>query len=331
MPMSQNATSIALAIRRTCSSFLLLTSLGVYGTALAGLYIRNDAFMPLLGIGFGIMLVGLFIRPTRQSIRSAQAMPTSMNGAMAVMNRLPKRSPIEHRQSITLSNQMGLTSIAREETLALATDETTDEELIDLAKAVAAEQARHELSPARIIAHESAHAVVAHLIGATVTQVAITPENSSAANSSQGSVRWTSAHNLSGVDSAFHSLHGACAGWVLDLEEDAHHTGSNSDINVMELSVAAVISTGQRPTGYHGELTRDGLLRDALERTQRILDESRPALRAVIELLPQAGVVSGRLVRAAIDAALPEGSAAARETISNPSSDAMGAIDPEGS
>lgn len=151
---------------------------------------------------------------------------------------------------------------------------------------------RSEDSKAR---HEAAHAVVAYVLGCTVTEVSIVP---AAADDSGG--RTSIAMPVPRVDLATQSfilMSVFLAGRDIDTVNALNDTGSANDMARLTNAAAAVISTGLRPEAYDGPLTTDGLVAAAAQRTTEILAERRDAVEAIAVALVDAKVIGGHDLR----------------------------------
>lgn len=324
--MSIPSRNIAVAIRRIFSLFLqfsgllLVTasSIGVFVTGKQNELISEYAFSTVVGVM--IFLTGLFFRPS-SPLRSGTAI-----APMAAMATMGNRSEMRHR--MLLNNTEDIAPEIHNEVISLTRDTSSNEEIIALARRISAELAANQLTPQRVRAHEAAHAVTAYVLGHTITGIRI---NNIATNAIGGTVNWVSLRTLPAADSAFRGMHAAAAGWALDLMEGDHHPGSNVDIEAMHNFASMILSTGQRPAGYHGRMERDALVQDVIERTRGILIETRGAQEILIAALPVTGKLSGRRVHEILETALSTTPHAAREMLRSPISDATRTIDPEGS
>lgn len=86
-------------------------------------------------------------------------------------------------------------------------------------------------------------------------------------------------------DYAWARLVTSVAGQLVDVEAGAHDYGSGNDMVRALEAVAAVLSTGQRPTGYDGELTTDALFAAARQAAADAISEHSEVLDALVAAL----------------------------------------------
>lgn len=129
--------------------------------------------------------------------------------------------------------------------------------------------------------HEAAHAVACTWVGGRVVRVDI-----ESAGMRDGLCMTEHAEKRL-PDNAWSRLVTQVAGHLVDVEDGAHDYGSSNDMARALESVAAILSTGQRPTGYDGELTTDALFAaareaaaEAITRHSQVLDDLTAALLA---------------------------------------------------
>lgn len=332
--MSVSSQRIAVTIRRIFSIILQLSGLmlvAISGVGVLDAYAQSDplsAYILPAATGTVVFLMGLFFQPPLlpRYGTAASSPAIMMAGGRRYAGELLSHSEMRHRT--LLSKTDGIPPEIYDEVIALSHDTSSDEEVIALARRISAELATNRLTAERVRAHEAAHAVVAHVLGHTITSVTI---NDLTINAIGGTVNWISLRTLPAVDSAFRGMHAAAAGWTLDLMEGDHHPGSSGDIAAMHNFASMVLSTGQRPTGYHGPMDRDALVSDVIERTRSLLIETTGAQKTLVTALPRTGTLSGRKTHEILRTALPNIPRAAEELLGSPSSDAIRSIDPEGS
>jgi hypothetical protein len=75
------------------------------------------------------------------------------------------------------------------------------------------------------------------------------------------------------------------AGQLVDVESGTHDYGASNDIAQALEAVAAILSTGQRPTGYTGDLTSDGLFTAARKEAAAAIAQHADVVDAVAAAL----------------------------------------------
>lgn len=150
---------------------------------------------------------------------------------------------------------------------------------VPAARALAGEDTRQSLE--RRARHEAAHAVACTWVGGRVVRVDI-----ESAGMREGLCVTEHAEKRL-PDNAWSRLVTQVAGHLVDAEDGAHDYGSSNDMARDLESVAAILSTGQRPAGYDGELTTDALFAaarqaaaEAITRHAQVLDDLTAALLA---------------------------------------------------
>lgn len=165
---------------------------------------------------------------------------------------------------------------------------------VPAARSLAGEDARQALE--RRARHEAAHAVACSWVGGRVLRVDI-----ESAGMRDGLCLTEHAEKRL-PDNAWSRLVTQVAGQLVDVEDGAHDYGSSNDMARALESVAAILSTGQCPTGYDGELTTDALFAaarkaaaEAITRHSQVLDDLTAALLANPER-PLSGPALDRLL-----------------------------------
>lgn len=124
--------------------------------------------------------------------------------------------------------------------------------------------------------HEAAHAVVAWSAGAQVISIDVIPVLDRGGRCSA---------RLPGeslVQDAWVSLQLSLAAIVEDeCNQVRAQGGGSADVSQAITQVAVIISTGQRPDGYEGALTFDGLIGGATARARQILEEHEDLIEAI--------------------------------------------------
>jgi hypothetical protein len=141
--------------------------------------------------------------------------------------------------------------------------------------------------------HEAAHAVVAHALGCAVEKVTVV-ESERAGGYTRVSFP-VPRPDLAGQHFILMSVF--LAGRDVDTINAFHDTGAQSDMERLVQSAAAILSTGQRPAGYDGPLTLDGLILAATERTRSILAEQDQAVEAITAALTDRRTILGSELR----------------------------------
>jgi len=127
--------------------------------------------------------------------------------------------------------------------------------------------------------HEAAHAVACTWVGGRVTLVDI----ESVGNRGGVTVFEYDAKRL--PDYAWGRLVTLVAGQMVDTEAGAHDYGASSDMAGALEAVASILSTGQRPTGYVGELTTDALFTAARKEAATATWQHADAFDAMVAAL----------------------------------------------
>lgn len=140
-------------------------------------------------------------------------------------------------------------------------------------------------------AHEAAHAVVAHVLGCTVTSVSIVP--STGDESAGRTVVHLPVPRVSPASQHLILMSVLLAGRDEDTTNGLHDTGSRDDMAKLVQCAAAIISTRRQPAGHHGPLTTDALIATAARRTIRILVDQRLAVRHLAAVLVARRAIGG--------------------------------------
>lgn len=170
--------------------------------------------------------------------------------------------------------------------------ETSEGDIISYAKewydswTHAQEAPRTDESKAR---HEAAHAVVAHSLGCTITEISIIPEGIAGGHTTiHPAVPRT---NL--ATQSFDLMSALLAGREVDTASAIYDTGAGNDMERLVRAAACVISTGERPAGYEGELSTDALICAASERTRSIVKQYETFIESITEKLLEVKVMTG--------------------------------------
>lgn len=132
----------------------------------------------------------------------------------------------------------------------------------------------------RTARHEAAHAVVATAVGARVLVVDVIEHG---VTGGQTIVEHADEQTLAGR--AWEIMVLAIAGNVDDLKSGHFDFGASSDFQTIMNAAAALISTGQRPTGYDGDLVLDDLLVAAREQARGLLQRHAGVVDAIARRL----------------------------------------------
>lgn len=142
--------------------------------------------------------------------------------------------------------------------------------------------------------HEGAHAVVMHALGGADIHLIVPPDGSVAAY-----VRSALPLGATPVDEHWISLVSRVAGHVYDLAHDIHTTVSLEDLRLCAESAFAIMSIGDRPSGYVGPLTAEALDAAAREKATAILEERQQ------NVLRLAGLFEGATAEIGPDQVMP--------------------------
>lgn len=144
--------------------------------------------------------------------------------------------------------------------------------------------------------HEAAHAVVAHELGCTVTNVTIEAHGDSGGRAAFVlPLPPPPAH-----DGAWILMTALLAGQSTDHAHDVHDSGSRADIAQVLQLTAMIIATGRTPTGYDGPLSSDALITAARARADQILTTRSEDLASLTSALLEHRTMTGATVRAAL-------------------------------
>lgn len=144
---------------------------------------------------------------------------------------------------------------------------------------------RDEATRRRTARHEAAHAVVALHGGGTNLHVDIRQTIGSNGVGSGGRLSFRTDH-LSHVEGHWLTMQIAHAGNIVDQEiSHQRDDGAMGDMSTGLTAAAGVLSTGQRPDGYTGNLSTDALMAGARQQARETLTEQRDALDALTEAL----------------------------------------------
>lgn len=127
--------------------------------------------------------------------------------------------------------------------------------------------------------HEAAHAVACAWVGNRVELVDI----KSVAGRGGRMVPADDERPL--ADHAWGRLVTLVAGQLVDTQAGMHDYGASNDMGRALEAIAAIVSTGQRPTGYAGELTTDALLVAARHEATTAISTHADVLDAVVAAL----------------------------------------------
>jgi len=150
--------------------------------------------------------------------------------------------------------------------------------------------------PARRARHEAAHAIVAHELGCTVTDVTI-----ERAGDSGGRANFILPVPFPTVqDGAWILITALLAGQSTDHARRLYDGGSRGDITQVTQLVATILSTGLKPAGYDGPLTSDALILVARARADEILAARDEELAVLTAQLVEQRTMSGAAARAVL-------------------------------
>lgn len=159
------------------------------------------------------------------------------------------------------------------------TDSSTDDEIRDYARRIAGDYQNTALGQRRICDHESAHALVAHLIGTTVTALSKRPRQSH--YNEGGYVEFVHDNSLPIEDIIYRKAHAIAAGLAWDHICGIHDDASSSDVQSINHVLAELMSIGRRPAGYHGAMSTDELRLTIMRQTTAILEHHTMSLKAI--------------------------------------------------
>ena len=144
-------------------------------------------------------------------------------------------------------------------------------------------------SARQVAGHEAAHAVVAHHLGCTVTDLSTSPgtvkTTGQAVINSSGRTVLTLPTELPVVELQWVNLQVLVAGRAADWSAGYRNAGAFDDLHRAVLSAAGLLATGERPHGYTGELSTDALIAEASTRARSILDAHQDTVERVADAL----------------------------------------------
>ncbi len=151
-----------------------------------------------------------------------------------------------------------------------------------------------DLALERRARHEAAHAVVAHVLGCTVTRADVLVEGGVG-----GSVHFElPVPVLPDHEAAWVSMRATLAGRTIDYSRGEHDRGASSDVQRALLHAAVIVSAGLRPAGYTGGLTTDELLAAASDDAHRILTTHADVVEEITAALVAHSVLGSHDLRA---------------------------------
>lgn len=159
------------------------------------------------------------------------------------------------------------------------TDSSTDDEIRDYARRIAGDYQNITLGQQRICDHESAHALVAHLIGTTVTALSKRPRQGY--YNEGGYVEFVHDNSLPIEDITYRKAHAIAAGLAWDHICGIHDDASSSDVQSINHVLAELMSIGRQPAGYHGAMSTDELRLTIMRQTTAILEHHTMSLKAI--------------------------------------------------
>lgn len=153
-----------------------------------------------------------------------------------------------------------------------------------VAKRVAHLEGRSEEELRRVARHEAAHAVVALRHGARDVRADL--QHGVSADGTPFRGRVTCSGLDAGRPAAWVRMVVAHAGNIVDQEVGGFFDErSMDDLRLALTAAAGVLSTGQRPPGYEGELSTDALMAGARAQARVVLEQHRDLVEAVTEAL----------------------------------------------
>lgn len=158
----------------------------------------------------------------------------------------------------------------------------------------------NDIVPRRVAEHEAAHALVWAACGLEVTRVRLYPD-AVTSSGARTEFRWCGPYT---VDTMWKYMLGSVAPAVWDYDHGYLDLGAQSDVQATATTAHWIIAVGERPAGYDGPLTIDGLLSGAAQQARTLLDEHHRELTHLADIFTQAGAVDLR--RNAVDRALEE-------------------------
>lgn len=283
-----SGTSLLKSIRQAVH---LLIHLSILTLGAIFLLVALAPFLEMLepseiGTSLSAALAGLTFTALAYTVRPRRSVPTTLtsmtfgpgaSGAAGINTasmRASNLSKTTSKQMETLRKKYPEASgYFLQAVMAVTDDSTSTETLLDVAETMEGGYASPptQLSPDRVSAHESAHAVVANSLGSVITHIS---RRGNGVPQVGGFVEYCPRGDLSPQNAAYIATHVALAGWLVDLENDQNDAGSLRDLTVVRDSLLIILSTGRPPAGYNGALTEDLLREHIMTQTQAILDET---------------------------------------------------------
>lgn len=127
---------------------------------------------------------------------------------------------------------------------------------------------------AMVALHEARHAIVADALGYTVTAISTIKTNAS-----DGRIRWEQTDERSATDRRWSEI-------LISLAPLGTNNGApQTDDAQVYSQLMQILISGERPSGYSGELTLNNLLTEAIAQTRELVEFHQPAIDKLIDVL----------------------------------------------
>lgn len=158
--------------------------------------------------------------------------------------------------------------------------------------------------PARIDVahHEAGHALLAHLNELTVLRVTSRPKGFTAGRCEY----YANPVTRPAKEVVWAKLKTALAGQAVDHARGIRDAGSASDMQSCFAHAYSLISIGEKPDGYEGDLTTDALIATAREIADAAVKQHMDTVSGLAEQIALRGALNGREVRLFLESRLPQ-------------------------
>ena len=141
--------------------------------------------------------------------------------------------------------------------------------------------------------HEAGHALVAYLNGSTVLKVTVRPSGNLVGHCEYAN----DSYPRPSEEVSWAMLQTSLAGQAVDHARGIRDSGSASDMQSCISHAYNLISIGEKPEGYEGDLTTDALISSARELTKETVNKHISTISEFAELLSERGTLNGREAR----------------------------------
>ncbi|MGP5264748.1 MULTISPECIES: hypothetical protein [Glutamicibacter] len=271
------------------SVFLLVVLLMFAPVFIYRLTHEEQLFTVFAVVGFAIL--GRIFLIFKRSMRGYEVREWSPNRAgLAILTRFDDL----REQRIHLVQRFNDETFA-EYVLATSEPEWTTEQLMEHALEKHPLWRKSIEHPAKIDVahHEAGHALVAYLNGSTVLKVTVRPSGNLVGHCEYAN----DSYPRPSEEVSWAMLQTSLAGQAVDHARGIRDSGSASDMQSCISHAYNLISIGEKPEGYEGDLTTDALISSARELTKETVNKHISTISEFAELLSERGTLNGREAR----------------------------------